>query len=218
MEEVGVGSTSTPRLPPSAPTESCLCPSPGPTLANPNNAEDAEFPVAEFPIGTDARCSGWTLEVPVIVDDEDVAGVVDAMELTLSRSLEAFVPIQLPHDEIAAEARAAATSVLEDAVAFVAVVFVDDTEATDAKLNGRSFFSPLVAVPVDERIAGENDDGGCDCVGGGFGEGPSEIDGRWETILFTPPRTPSKALKRLVEPAEKTFVMVSRAGASCWSR
>jgi len=106
-----------------------------------------------------------------------VAGAADVMELTLPRNRDALLPIQFPHAEMAAEARAAAASPFDVVVTFVAVVLVEETDATEAKLSGRSFLSP---VPVDACIEEEKDDGGC---GAGFGDPDSEVDGFGETLL-----------------------------------
>lgn len=109
-----------------------------------------------------------------------VVGVADVMELMLPRNRDALVPIQFPHAEMAAEARAAAASPLDVVVTFVAVVLVEETDATEAKLSGRSFLSPVEPVPVEASTEGENDDGGAV----GFGDPRSEVDGFGETLLL----------------------------------
>jgi hypothetical protein len=110
------------------------------------------------------------------MEEEEVVGAADVMELILPRNREALLPIQLPHAEMAAEARAAVASPFDAVVTFVAVVFVEETDATEAKLSGRSFLSP---VPVEASTEGEKDDGGA-----GFGEPKSEVDGFGETLLL----------------------------------
>lgn len=85
----------------------------------------------------------------------------DATELTLSLNLEALfvtkLPIVLLHPENPADARAPALLSLD--VIFVEVA--DATDATDTKLSGRSFRSPVPApVPVAAITDGENEDGG----------------------------------------------------------
>jgi len=75
------------------------------------------------------RCSGGAV-------------AADATELTLSRNLDALLvtklPMLLPHAEKAAEALGTA----ELSFDVVAVDVAEETEATDARLNGRSFLSP----------------------------------------------------------------------------
>jgi hypothetical protein len=159
----------------------------------------------------------------------------DATELTLSRNLEALLvtklPMLLPHAERAAEALG--TAVLSFEV--VAVEVAEETDATDARLNGRSFRSP----PVEAKTDGENEEGGGGDASSEAAEGAGDVVGLvlglanglvnvgspmppgvclCATILLTPPRTPSTALKKFVEPTEKTLVIASRVGASCCSR
>lgn len=223
VDDVGVGPTVS---------------SPGRAAAKPNRAEEAEFPtlVPPFP--------GAAKDVTLILDSGWVGGVLallvegpaEVIELTLSLRRDALLPIQLPtvlpHAENATVPLPAAPSpvVVDAAVTFVAFVFVEEMEAMDAKLSGRSFLSPPLVEAITE---GGNEGSGCDCcdcgdaASGGLGETALEVlkglanEGipnepcRCDTTLVTPPRTPSTALKKLLDPTEKTFVSASRVGASC---
>lgn len=158
----------------------------------------------------------------------------EATELTLSLNLDALLltklPILLPHPENPPDARAPALFSVD--VTFVEAA--DWMDATEAKLNGRSFRSPPPAPVAAMTDAGKEDGGGggeltASCAGGvvvlepengllKVGKAIPPIPPEaclCATILLTFPRTPPTALKKLVEPAVMALLMASRVGASC---
>jgi hypothetical protein len=190
-----------------------------------------------FVLGSDDNVKDFTEAPDTLALGSMAVGEVEDMEVTLSRSLDALLPIKLPTLKPQEEIELAALEAVFSLVVFTEVV--DVTDATEAKLRGRSLGSP----PFTPCGGGENEDGG----GGGeltseegagdalgvlapkFANGlpnvnpgdPVELEledvCRWATILLTPPRTPSTALKKPVEPAEMALDSTSFVGPSCCS-